>query len=49
MENQKIVAELEARSVVPNEVFDEKGYEAYLDQDEKVQLRRKDPAPAPAK
>ncbi|KAI9702850.1 MAG: copper transport protein [Candelina mexicana] len=49
MENQKIVAELEARSVVPNEVFDEKGYEAYVDQDEKVQLRRKDPAPKPLK
>ncbi|KAI9709660.1 MAG: hypothetical protein M1812_007638 [Candelaria pacifica] len=48
-ENQDIVAELEARSVVPNEVFDEKGYEAYLDQDEKVQLRRKDPAPGPTK
>ncbi|KAI9818879.1 MAG: copper transport protein [Pycnora praestabilis] len=44
-ENQQIVGELEARQVVPNEVFDKRGYEPYVS-DGRVGLRRKDPVSA---
>ena len=41
-ENKAIVKELEAKSVVPNEVLDKRGYETFLDEAGKVGLRRKE-------
>ena len=42
-ENQKIVEQLEARKVVPDEVLDKQGYETFIDTEGKVGLRRKEP------
>ncbi|MCJ1477746.1 copper transport protein [Lambiella insularis] len=39
--NQRIVEELQAREVVPNEVLDKEGYETFLDEEGKVGLRKR--------
>ncbi len=43
-ENQKVVEDLEARKVVPDEVLDKRGYETYVGEGGKVCLRRRDGA-----
>jgi len=41
-DNQKVVEQLEARKVVPDEVLDKRGYETYVGEGGKVCLRRRD-------
>ena len=44
-ENKKVIQELEAKKVVPGEVFDKMPFEPYMDEQGKVKLRRKEPIP----